>query len=415
MGEEMVTQFLSRLPPKALMRFKCIRKSWYNLINSPSFVAQNLSNSMNNKFISSTRIIAKHIIVKDNSITDKKDIVNIIMHGNDEEKQFLLSSLSLCDDPDGDDQELSCVIEDELIIPSRLYQYCLCSRIVGHCDGIICLSGDGDTTVLCNPSIKEFDLVPKSCLLPDEDCSKTNSVGFGYDSKAKVYKVVNILSYCYSHLKAEVYELGTDCWREIEFNVEIDEVLPEPGFDKYFKGVYYWNAFRKPLSEKETHRVWKDTLPYSGLPLEFVIVAFDMSNEVFYLISQPEEDTFAIDRSLIVWKESLHLITYTYEGDAPKWFDIWQNEDPDFLKGSWTKCFAINPIEAVIPLAFWKSNEILMGDADGYIVSYNLDTRSLKCLPIHGAEKPRYIGAVEYVNSIISVNRANKIKYLNTS
>ncbi|KAL6208423.1 hypothetical protein ACLB2K_019372 [Fragaria x ananassa] len=181
------------------------------------------------------------------------------MHGNNDEKQFLLSSLSLCDDLDGDDQERNCVIEDELIIPSRLYQYCLCSRIVGHCDGIICLSGEGDTTVLCNPSIKEFNLVPKSCLLPDEDCPKTDMMRFGYDSKAK---------------------------------------------------------------EKEMHRVWKDTLPFSGLPLEFVIVAFDMSNEVFYLISQPEEDTFAFRRSLIVWKESLRLITYTYVGDAPKWFDI---------------------------------------------------------------------------------------------
>lgn len=37
-GETFMEEILSRLPPKSLMRFKCVRKSWNSIINHPSFV-----------------------------------------------------------------------------------------------------------------------------------------------------------------------------------------------------------------------------------------------------------------------------------------------------------------------------------------------------------------------------------------
>ncbi|RXH68597.1 hypothetical protein DVH24_030930 [Malus domestica] len=42
--QDMVVEILSRLPPKSLMRFQCICKSWCTLINSPSFQRGNLGN-----------------------------------------------------------------------------------------------------------------------------------------------------------------------------------------------------------------------------------------------------------------------------------------------------------------------------------------------------------------------------------
>ncbi|XP_062024985.1 F-box protein CPR1-like isoform X1 [Rosa rugosa] len=399
--EEMVAQFLSRLPSKALMRFKCIRKSWYNLINSPSFVAQNLFNSMNNKFTSSTCIIAKHTVLKDSSITDRNEISTILGDGHYDKKQILLSSLTLCDNLDGDDQELYCIIEDDLIVPFPLCRNSYNFYIAGHCDGIICLSSflcnDRDIA-LCNPSIKEFNHLPKSCIhLPpkdEDDYVHECNVGFGYDSKAKVYKVVRIVDFSSSHPpRAEVYTLGADCWIEIKAFV-LGTISSPRSLHMHFKGIYYWSGFS-----------------YITRELQYVLFAFDMSDELFYLIYLPEA-AFGIYCNLAVWKESLLLITHREE--APKCFDLWLNEDSDFLKGSWTKYFTIKPIEVDIPLVFWKSNEILMVNVDRRIVSYNLDTQTLKCLPIHGAEDPLCIYAINYVNSIISVKRNNKLECVET-
>lgn len=43
--EDMVVHILSRLPPKSLMRFKCIHKSLLTIIETSEFVAKHLSNS----------------------------------------------------------------------------------------------------------------------------------------------------------------------------------------------------------------------------------------------------------------------------------------------------------------------------------------------------------------------------------
>ncbi|RXH82233.1 hypothetical protein DVH24_036574 [Malus domestica] len=59
----MVVEILSRLPPKSLMRFKCVQKSWHNLINSPSFVAMQLSNSL------TSSIIEQHTVLNNTNIT----------------------------------------------------------------------------------------------------------------------------------------------------------------------------------------------------------------------------------------------------------------------------------------------------------------------------------------------------------
>ncbi|XP_050384310.1 putative F-box protein At3g52320 [Argentina anserina] len=402
--EEMVVQFLSRLPAKALMRFKCIRKSWSNLINSPVFVAQNLSHSTNNKFSSSTCILSKHTFLKDSNVTEKNEIADILMNAN-EKKQINLSLLKLRYDHNDDDQEPFSVIEDDFIVPSPLSRYSFALKIAGHCDGIICLL-NVDDIALCNPSIKEYIDLPKSCLLlppkreedyEDEDEfwdaleTETNAVGFGYDSKANTYKVVRVVQVTSGYVftshpsRVEVYNLGATCWREINADVLESHVFWSPSCDMYFKGVYYWDA-HSYLTPGE---------------LKFVILAFDMSNELFYLIYHPEAGRDPI-KNLAVWKDSIALISH--ERDAPTYFDLWLYEDSNCFKGSWTKYFTFGPVEVENPLVFWNSNEILMVTTESRrIISYNLDSQTVKYLPIHGVEEPSYIYAITYVNSIISL------------
>lgn len=122
-------------------------------------------------------------------------------------------------------------------------------QIVGHCDGIICLSTH-ELAALYNPSIKEFNFLPKSCLLPPPNVAYGYNVGFGYDSKAKDYKVVRIAC-SISHSdhppnRGEVYTFSSNSWSEIKTNFNT-LLYSTPGSGLYFKGVYYWYAFKQEL------------------------------------------------------------------------------------------------------------------------------------------------------------------------
>jgi hypothetical protein len=88
MAEEMA-QILSRLPPKTVMRFKCVHKSWCALVNSLGFVKQHL-NSYNK---SSNLILIKRTVLR---INDYEVIV--------------FSFVNLPNDSDGDDGNLNATV-----------------------------------------------------------------------------------------------------------------------------------------------------------------------------------------------------------------------------------------------------------------------------------------------------------------
>ncbi|BFG36878.1 hypothetical protein CerSpe_231530 [Prunus speciosa] len=162
----------------------------------------------------------------------------------------------------------------------------------------------------------------------------------------------------------------------------------------YFKGFFYWIAY------------WMEE--------RNVILSFDMSEEVFHDIALPENDLDAYEyTSIAVWKDSLVLLTYLVENEAPKTIYLWVlDEDLKGAKGLWTKHLAIGPLEKGVeaPLVFWKDEELLMVTTNGDVVNYSLDTQKLKHVPHHGLGEPTNIQAVPYVNSIASIKPGNKIE-----
>nr|XP_028948611.1 F-box/kelch-repeat protein At3g06240-like [Malus domestica] len=243
LSEEMVVEILSRLPPKSLMRFKCVRRSWCDLIQNPNFVEKHLSNPKHNKLASSTSIIVKLTVPKGTNIKDKEEnfIRNKINLTPDMMDVFSL--LNLFDDVinDGDVHHAVTVDVDNFWLRKLPFNV----KMLGHCDGIICLQYPNDIIVLCNPAIKEFKLLPESCLLHppwprrhlgidkgEEIITYSNATGFGYDSKTKQYKVVRIVNFlprpsseeevCTPRRKAAVYTLGTNSWRVIECDIKVN-------------------------------------------------------------------------------------------------------------------------------------------------------------------------------------------------
>ncbi|KAL6278565.1 hypothetical protein ACE6H2_022166 [Prunus campanulata] len=97
MTEEMEVQILARLPPKSLMRFKSVCKSWHALLNNPHFVAKHLRLSNNQP--SSTCILFKRSVLS--RIEHKK-----------EELVFTFLNLRNDNESNADHNLINCNVED---------------------------------------------------------------------------------------------------------------------------------------------------------------------------------------------------------------------------------------------------------------------------------------------------------------
>lgn len=128
--ENLVVEIMSWLPPESLLRFKCVRKSWYALINtlfkSHWFVVKHHKNSESSLFLFNKRI---QIIA--------------------EPRRFKTSNSYMNKADDGDGQ-----------IDFDVKKFPLSQSVSGGgppCDGILFLHQTFTGKILlCNPTIREF-------------------------------------------------------------------------------------------------------------------------------------------------------------------------------------------------------------------------------------------------------------------
>ncbi|XP_021297569.1 F-box protein CPR30-like isoform X2 [Herrania umbratica] len=359
---ELFLEILLRLPVESLMRCKCVCKFWYALIRNAKFIELHLKYNCNNNVC----VLLKRCLLT--CLGEKENMLSLVCSNG-------FSFVNL-------DVDLS------------LYKKEPCLQLLGHCDGVICLSNYRDDIVLCNPATRESMVLPQSCL----PCSpsipnlipQTSALGFGYDAKSHHCKVVRIVSYWEEinesglpHLsRVEVYSLGTGSWKEINVKVPA-HVLYSPCFETYFNGSFHWYAVDDNRNE--------------------VILSFHMGNEEFQVIPMPSFLSmydYSMCRSLLVWMGCISLIIYPGRG-IEKSFEICVMKEYGVRK-SWTKVLTIGPLSRVEkPLVFWKNDEILMEGTDGQAVSYNLRTQEVKDLPIYGV--PKSFATLVYVNSLVSV------------
>lgn len=401
MPEEVVEEILLRLPADSLVRFKCVCKSWYALINDPSFVHKHLirlkiENSKSSSSISLFLSRNRQELSLD-EIFDFEEGEESWWFGH---RDQVLSLITIRNDGDHNGDRLSCTIEElDLPLIPNPENVNRSSRIFNgfHCNGIIFLADEREKTfVLCNPTLKELEFVP----LPPDFCNfRPRGCGFGYDCRANEYKYVRLLRCCDNRevskvSKAHVYTLGTNSWREIEIDIPIKH-WSDRRKGVYCKGVYYW---------------WNAP----GFYIMCTILSFDMCKEKFKSIPIPSVQlSFEDSKDIVVWNDSIALFFSRENSWFSTSFEMWVMVD-DFgaVQGctSWTKLLTIGPLACIhSPLAFWTEDELLMESRDGLIVSYNLYTQKLRRLPIPGAVFPGKSYADFYVKSLVSVKRRNTL------
>ncbi|XP_058214078.1 putative F-box protein At3g10430 isoform X2 [Rhododendron vialii] len=189
---DLVIEILVRLPVKSLVRFKCVCKRWCALTRNPSFIAVHLNSNSSNSLVSW------------NENTDG------LIVGHD--GYHVLPKFWFGEQPV--DLTFGCTTKPD--------------SVFGLCDGIFCLywySHDRGTgrpfrqpsIVLWNPATREVNMLPKSLFdFPPYKPVSYCMVGFGFDGKAKTYKVIKLVSFEVGDDEvncAEVYTSSSGCWR----------------------------------------------------------------------------------------------------------------------------------------------------------------------------------------------------------
>lgn len=341
--EDVTVEILSRLPVVSLLRFKCVCKSWNTIINDPIF------------------ILKHHQAI---SCREDSDVVLISRRNNVTNKRVI----SLLRNDDGNDTTL---VDQDL--PTFLNDMFGHVRLIGPCNGLVCLYGFPDNIALWNPSIRGFKRLPPSLVSrPPNAKVRGGDLGVGFDSKTRDFKVLQML-FCASIdsgivCQVEIYSLRTDSWRKYESFVPAN--------------IMYFNL-SSMVYRNESFCWWAQDCNNVE-----VILSFDMRKEMFQKTPLPSNiealgGQHRITRAILPLKESLALIVYGQQ-EVDKVFDVWIVNELGENVESWRKVMSIGPLLRVErPLGFWK-DEFILESSNGELVLYNRANKKFKNLGVYG-------------------------------
>ncbi|XP_059460670.1 F-box/kelch-repeat protein At3g23880-like [Corylus avellana] len=342
--EEVVVKILSRLPPKSLIRFKCVSKRWHALIGNPDFLSKHLLN---------------HSIIAQNPNEDDP-LRLILFFAHDSDTGNLIHSFRYYD-------SLHCASQTPLNLPTEAT-----FDIVASCNGLLCLWDYARNDIyLWNPATSsELKALPASssyCRLR----VLLFHVGFGFDSVSNDYKVIRILLVEGEDDlwdEVDIYSLRCGSWRQLDVGVPLT-LIYDDWRSAALDGVFLWYGDDEYKEHSE------------------IIVAFDFSNEEFRTMLFPDFcDYGECTRTVTELKGSLAMLVFPNDdGKKHMYLDIWVMLEFG-VRESWTRLLSINlPVHLERPLGFWKNGELFMENRKRQLVLYDLLTQTAKELQFKGS------------------------------
>lgn len=378
--EELLLQILVRLPPKSLLQFRSVCKSWSLLISSSQFIS---SHKIYNHAVGNYNLLLRRFCN-----TEQKEIYSL------------------------HDESYSCRKIRELGFPfdrpERDY-----FTVVGCVDGLICLWDDThelNPVTLWNPAIRKSFRVPDLQYNGSDDgvlaCLKV-AFGFGFDALANDYKILRIafrlpffpmnrrvdrrpMDFLREPIacSADVFSLNTKTWRYVSNAVPLQQ-LSVPIF---LNGALHF------LTRKDSN--------------QWALVSFILNDETFKEMACPKDPKLGINMDHFIARssESIFLLHLWPEHR----YDIWVLKEY-YVEESWTKLLSI---ESDMYLGVgWKrilgfsrnGGSILLGSGSwiGYLI---LET--LKFVDFQSEGSYRAPHAEYYMESLVLLGDNNCITHL---
>lgn len=303
---EIMTEILSWLPVKSLLRFKSVCKAWYDVINDLKFIKLHLLRSSQTNNTTTTLILFLPIIDPQN-----QNCLNLNF-----DPYFQYQVTQLC---------------------SPLPQYK--PFVIGTCNGLVCFFfnqrpsiPDSSQLRLCfnNPATRTYKISPRVSypgLPPFLEHPKV--ISFGYDLVSRDYKVFKLTELRHRHninvlfdVKCMVYSLKTNTWNSIPLPPWESKALSTLPYI-FVNNSFHW------LRTKDT-----------------VIKCFDLSTHEYYVKFIPQR-ICSYSPVLTAFKGSLCVVTYYLDiwvlkdhDDDTSWFQIFRNipgqlTSLDIVSGIW--------------------------------------------------------------------------------
>ncbi|XP_062173720.1 F-box/kelch-repeat protein At3g23880-like [Alnus glutinosa] len=350
---EVMVEIVSRLPPKYLLRFRCVSKTWLAVIDgnhylfSKNLLNQSILNTQN------TTYPLPLILVK---ATDKS---------NSEESVFY--SLSY--------DTLDCLSQIPMKFPPENLPLGRVHLFIrphfASSNGLLCLYDFETTRVyIWNPATPSVGLKALPPLSPHpfhyEIDLRPFSVGFGFCRKSGDFKVVSLRhvandnGYGMAKQIAEVYSSSSGCWGLLNLRVPC-AVFAHPQ-TLALDGVFLW------LAEQD----------------DGVIISFDFTKDVFRTTPLPySRDLLSFSHQLMGLNGYVAVAVFPHADTNIKMsLEIWVLLEIG-VKESWRRFISIEPpMDLERPLGFWKNGELFMLNREGQLVLYDPFTQTKNHLQI---------------------------------
>ncbi|KAL1832730.1 hypothetical protein ACET3Z_002381 [Daucus carota] len=355
--EDLLTEVLSRLPVKYLLRCKAVSKSWYSLISNPSFIKAHYQ---------------RHAITIDSAGDDNNaTLIGRLFQGADSDLYFEEDgSYSLFRLGTTDDYIASLNFPfsraDYPFTPNCIPVGCVCG-IVCVCvdpsapiDAYYCFPAPDKAThiYIWNPATRQSKLIPSHALYDCDDTDKV-ALGFGFDLVDFDFKVVRVVSRA---IFPQVYSANRDAWQNIETN--LTDFPQEDVFHICLHGFLF-------------------TTGDNGM------IAFDLNKEVFICdiklpgcSNEPREECY--DARIVDFKDSIAVITSDDKELSGK-LNLWTLDDEACLRGGrvkalWTFMLSIDVgVHLMYVKGLFSSVEfllVLVPDSEWF--SYNFDKKEAR-------------------------------------
>ncbi|KAE8710782.1 Detected protein of unknown function [Hibiscus syriacus] len=314
-----ISDILSRLPVKSLIRFKSVSKHWADLTSNPVFIATHLRRSSPDP----------NLLIRRYHSQSGSD------HGI-----WLITDPTL----NFGTQLLRAPMEESLVsFP----------KIVGSVDGLVCLDISpcyASDFVMWNPGTKHFKHLP----LPLITSSRDNPIwmvflGFGFDSFNNDYKLVRIVSFRGNDespfLRVEVYSWREGVWKEIEERFELAQLCG--GKDgMVVDGSLNWVAIGlQRFSDRK------------------VVVSFDMGREVFKTVPLPpvtRSGNVVVVSYMGLLAVAVYPLIFAASGNHMNRFEFWVLSDCEDGMKRWANLVVVeNFSKSLVPVGTWRDRELV--------------------------------------------------------